>query len=187
MFYTRGLRKRLKPRFLHLYLRFFWMVLRSRLIHAAIDRSVFNFFWAIPLFFFFFFPQTHFEPSWSLKSPITLHLSDLKPSPLPSISDQKPSPHPPSLISTVTLHLFDLNPRLTLHLRSPPSPSISPISSRHPYPPSTISTLTLTLHLRSQPSLSPFISLCEIKKSWDRLKSDSARYDSWPQLSFSFS
>ena len=51
-FYTWGLRKRLKPRFLHLYLRFFWMELRSRLIHAAIDRSVFNFFWAIPSFFF---------------------------------------------------------------------------------------------------------------------------------------
>ena len=106
------------------------------------------------VFFFFFFCVCVFlrhilnPRAWSPSIfSLMLHLSDLKPSPSPSISDQKPSPHPPSPISTVTLHLSDLNPRLTLHLRSPPSPSISPISSCHPYPPSMISTLTVTLHL----------------------------------------
>ena len=154
--------KCLKLRFLHLYPRFFWMELRPRLIHAAIDRSVFNFFWAIPSFFFFFVfvllrHILNLEPDiWRAWSPfifsLTLHLSDLKPSPSPSfsnqkpsphppspistfaspsISDQKPSSHPPSLISTVTLHLSNLNPRLTLHWRSHP----------HPHPPFPISTL----------------------------------------------
>ena len=108
------------------------MELQPRLIHAAIDRSVFNFFWAIPSFFFFcfFFPQTHFEPrARSLKSLITLHLLS----------------HPPSLRSeavTLTLHLqsktlaspsiSDLNLLLTLHLRSKTLtlPSISNLNLR---------------------------------------------------------
>ena len=125
MFYTRGLRKRLKPRFLHIYLRFFWMELRSCVIHAAIDRSVFNFFWAIPLFFFFFLRHIlNLEPDlWRARSPsISLIWSR--------------HPHPPSPIK---------NPCLTLHLRSQPSP----------HPPSPIQNPRLTLHLRSQPSPHP--------------------------------
>ena len=116
--------------------------LRPRLIHAAIGPVSLIFCRDSLRFFFFCFPQTHFEPYHPLKSPITLHLLSHPPSfrseavtvalhlrsktlASPSISDPKPLPHPPSPISTVTLHLFDLNPRLTLHLRSPPTPSTS--------------------------------------------------------------
>ena len=124
----RGLRKRLKPCFLHLYPHFFWMELWPRLIHAAIGRLSLTFL-GNPFFFLFFFPQTHFEPFHPLKSPITVHLLS----------------HPPSLRSeavTLTVHLrsktlaspsiSDLNLRLTLHLRSKTlaSPSISDLNLR---------------------------------------------------------
>ena len=85
---------------------FFFYGLRPRLIHATIGPVSLTFCRAIPSFFFFFFfcfPQTHFEPYHPLKSLITLHLSNLKPSSSPSNSDPKPSPHPPSPISPSTL------------------------------------------------------------------------------------
>ena len=142
---------------------------------------VFNFFWAIPSFFFFssdtfwtLSPSKEpdhrpsslspsISPIWSrhprrpspIKNPrLTLHLWS------------QPSPLPPSLIKNprLTLHLRSQpsphppspikNPRLTLHLWSQPSLSISPISTLAS-PSIDDLTLTLTLHFRSQPSPHP--------------------------------
>ena len=104
---------------------------QPRLIHAAIGRLSLIFFGQSLRFFFFFFPQTHFEPrAWSPSIfSLTLHLSDLKPSPSPSISNQKPSPHPPSLISTFAWPSIS-DPKPLPHPPSPISTFASPFNSR---------------------------------------------------------
>ena len=149
----RGLSPRLKLRFLQLYPRFFWMELWPRLIHAAIGRLSSTFF-GQSLRFFFFFLRHILNPItlWRARSPsifsLTLHLSDLKPSPSLSISDQKPSPRPSSLISNfASPPISDQKP--SPHPPSPISTFASPsISNPKPSPhsPSPISTFASLPH-----------------------------------------